>query len=169
MTDRATCRVLGPTGRDTCTGPSHTYTTFGSYFVAVAVTDKDGGTGSNSTTHVVIFNWAGFFQPVDNLPALNVVNAGRAIPVKFSLGGNKGLNIFAPGYPLSMQIACDSGAPLDDVEVTLTAGNSSLSYSAGDGQYNYVWKTEKSWAGTCRQLIVKLVDGTTHVANFKFK
>jgi predicted extracellular nuclease len=113
--------------------------------------------------------WSGFFPPVDNLPALNSVNAGRAIPVKFSLGGNKGLNIFATGYPLSQQIACSSGAPVDDVEETVTAGNSSLSYSADNDQYNYVWKTEKSWAGQCRQLVVKLVDGTTHVANFKFK
>ena len=45
---------------------------------------------------------------------------------------------------------------------TVTAGNSSLSYSAGNDQYNYVWKTEKGWAGTCRQLVVKLIDGTTH-------
>jgi predicted extracellular nuclease len=159
----------GTVSGNTCTGPAHTYPTFGSYTVVVNVTDKDGGTGSNSTTHVVIFNWAGFFQPVDNLPTLNVVKAGSAIPVKFSLGGNKGLSIFATGYPLSTKIACDSGAPADDIEQTVTAGGSSLSYSAGNDQYNYVWKTEKSWAGTCRQLVVMLVDGTSHKANFKFK
>jgi len=56
---------------------------------------------------------------------------------------------------------------LDDIEQTVTAGSSSLSY--GGGQYNYVWKTDKSWAGTCRQLVVKLIDGTIHYANFKFK
>jgi uncharacterized membrane protein len=157
----------GTVSGNTCTGPAHTYSTFGSYSVAIAVTDKDGSTGSNTATHKVIFNWAGFFQPVDNLPALNVVNAGRAIPVKFSLGGYKGLNIFAPGYPVSMKIVCGSGVPQDDVEETVTAGNSSLSY--GGGQYNYVWKTEKSWTGQCRQLVVKLIDGTYHQANFKFK
>jgi extracellular elastinolytic metalloproteinase len=32
-----------------------------------------------------------------------------------------------------------------------------------------VWKTNKAWAGTCRQLIVTLVDGTSHRADFKFK
>jgi hypothetical protein len=32
-----------------------------------------------------------------------------------------------------------------------------------------VWKTDKGWAGTCRQLIIRLSDGTTHLANFKFK
>jgi predicted extracellular nuclease len=139
------------------------------YTIKVQVTDDGGLTAVDTATVKVIFNWTGFFQPVDNLPALNVVNAGRAIPVKFSLGGYKGLSIFAAGYPLSQRISCDTSAPLADVEETLTAGNSSLSYSAGDDRYNYVWKTEKSWAGQCRQLVVKLVDGTTHVANFKFK
>jgi extracellular elastinolytic metalloproteinase len=32
-----------------------------------------------------------------------------------------------------------------------------------------VWKTQKAWAGTCRQLIIRLDDGTDHIANFKFK
>ena len=98
-----------------------------------------------------------------------MVNAGRAIPVKFSLSGNKGLDIFAAGYPVSQQIACSDGAPLIDIEQTVTAGGSSLSYDAATDTYTYVWKTENSWAGTCRQLIVRLNDGSDHVAFFKFK
>jgi len=137
--------------------------------IKVQATDAYGNSAIDEATVRVIFNWAGFFQPVDNLPTLNSVKAGQAIPVKFSLGGNQGLSIFAPGSPASVQIACDSGAVLDDIETTVTAGGSSLSYSAGDDRYNYVWKTDKAWAGTCRQLIVTLTDGTTHVANFKFK
>jgi uncharacterized protein len=159
--------LAGAIAGSTCTGPAHSYSTFGMYTVTVGVTDKDGDTGTKSTQHTVIFNWAGFFQPVDNLPMLNSVNAGRAIPVKFSLGGDKGLNIFATGYPVSTQIDCNSGASLDDIEQTVTPGSSSLSY--GGGQYNYVWKTDKSWTGTCRQLVVTLVDGTPHIAKFKFK
>lgn len=164
-----TGNLAGTINGNTCTGPAHVYPTFGAYTVTISVTDKDGGTASNTATHTVIFNWTGFFQPVDNLPTLNSVNAGRAIPVKFSLGGNKGLSIFASGYPRSMQIACNTGAALDDVEETVTAGASTLSYSAGSDQYNYVWKTEKTWASTCRQLVVKLVDGEEQRASFKFK
>jgi hypothetical protein len=115
-------------------------------------------------------NWSGFFPPADNLPTLNVAKAGSAIPVKFGLGGDKGLNIFAAGYPKSSQIACASTEPLDDIELTtLAAGGSSLSYDPATGLYNYTWKTDKSWAGTCRQLVVKLADGTSQAANFKFK
>jgi len=157
--------VLG----STCTGPAHVYATFGLYPVVVNVTDKDNDTGSNAANHVVIFNWAGFFQPVDNLPTWNSVNAGRAIPVKFSLGGDQGLNIFAAGYPRSEQIACNSTDLVDGIEETVTPGSSALTYDPGSDQYHYVWKTEKSWAGTCRQLVIKLVDGTTQHANFQFK
>jgi hypothetical protein len=113
--------------------------------------------------------WSGFLQPVDNLPELNGAKAGSAVPVKFSLGEYKGLNIFAAGYPQSMQIACNSFSPLDDIEQTVTAGSSSLTFDPLTNQYIYVWKTEKSWAGTCRQLIIKLFDGTIYYANFKFK
>jgi len=112
--------------------------------------------------------FSGFFQPVDNLPTLNSVNAGQAIPVKFSLGSDQGLGIFEVGYPKSEQIVCNSGALVDGIETTVNAGSSSLSYSAGNDQYTYVWKTEKSWTG-CRQLVVKLLDGTIQRANFQFK
>ena len=152
-----------------CTGPAHTYPTFGSYVVTINVTDKDGAVGYNATTHIVIFNWSGFFKPVDNPPALNMAKAGSAVPVKFSLGGDKGLNIFAAGYPTSTKIECNSGAQQDDIKQTVGAGGSSLSYDPTTGQYTYKWKTDKAWAGTCRQLTVMLVDGTTHLANFKFK
>jgi hypothetical protein len=117
----------------------------------------------------VSFNFSGFFQPVDNLPTLNTVNAGKAIPVKFRLGGNQGLEILAAGYPMSQQIACASNAPLDAIEQTVAAGGSSLSYDPATDTYTYIWKTDSSWKNTCRQLIVKLSDGTEHRASFKFK
>jgi hypothetical protein len=95
------------------------------------------------------------------------VNAGKAVPVKFSLSGNKGLDIFAANSPYTVSINCDGSVPQSDIEETVNAGGSSLSYTPDT--YNYVWKTQASWAGTCRQLIVKLNDGSEHVANFKFR
>jgi hypothetical protein len=114
------------------------------------------------------YNFTGFFQPVDNLPTVNTAKAGSAIPVKFSLGGYQGLDIFATGFPASQQILCNTSAPTDQIEQTVAAGSSSLSYDATSDQYNYVWKTDKSWVGTCRQLIVTLEDGSSHSANFGF-
>ncbi len=142
--------------------------------VVVGAPFDDGAAGVDQGSAYVffvpsLFNFSGFFQPVDNPPAVNVVNAGRAIPVKFSLSGNKGLDIFAAGFPVSGQMACSDGAPLSDIEETVTAGGSSLSYDAATDTYTYVWKTENSWAGTCRGLIVRLNDGSDHVALFKFR
>ena len=114
------------------------------------------------------YDWSGFFQPIDN-NSMNVAKAGSGIPVKFSLNGDQGLDIFKSGYPRSVQIGCDSSLPLDTIEETVSAGGSSLTYDAAADQYIYVWKTEKSWAGTCRQLQVMLDDGSLHTANFKFK
>jgi hypothetical protein len=118
---------------------------------------------------LAFFNFSGFLQPVDNLPALNQVKAGQGIPVKFSLGGDQGLNILASGSPSSMRVVCDGSAAIDAIEQTVTTGGSSLSYDATTNTYTYVWKTEKSWANTCRQLMVTLTDGTVHEAQFKFK
>jgi hypothetical protein len=116
-----------------------------------------------------LFNFLGFFQPVDNLPLVNVSTAGQAIPVKFSLSGDQGLNIFAPGYPASSQIACDSNEPGSVIDETVTAGGSSLSYDAATDRYIYVWKTQRAWKGTCRMLDVRLTDGTDHYAKFRFR
>jgi hypothetical protein len=126
------------------------------------------GKAGDTLTVNVQYAFTGFFQPVDNLPTLNVMKAGSAIPVKFSLGGNYDLNIFAAGYPTSTTVTCGATAE-DAIEETVTADSSGLSYDANSGQYIYVWKTDKTWANTCRTLVVKLNDGTYHYANFKFK
>jgi hypothetical protein len=115
------------------------------------------------------YNFAGFFQPIDNTPTINVAKAGSAIPVKFSLGGNQGLNIFQPGYPQVTTVSCSTGAPTDAIETTVTAGGSSLQYDSTADQYTYVWKTNASWAGTCAQVELGLNDGSTHTFLVQFK
>ena len=130
---------------------------------------SSGLTGATSSAfNITPYVFTGFFSPVGNLPVLNIVKAGAAIPVKFSLNGNQGLDIFAKGYPTSVKIECSSTAPLGAVEETVTAGASSLSYDPASDQYTYVWKTDKGWSGTCRQLVVKFKDGSEKSANFKF-
>ena len=146
---------------DTATVGSHTFT--------VQARDGAGNTASRTVTYRVAYGFRGFFQPVDNPPTVNEVNAGRSVPIKFTLSGNHGLDIFASGYPQSQQISCSTSAPVNAVEETVTAGASSLSYDATTDQYIYVWKTDASWAGTCRKLVVRLEDGSEHFALFRFK
>jgi hypothetical protein len=140
----------------------------GTTTVTCSATDAHGNMAAGSFTVSVIYDWTGFFRPIDNPTVLNSAKAGSAIPVKFSLGGNQGMSVFESGYPLSGPTNCDPNAPLDAVEQTVSAGSSSLSYDASADTYNYVWKTQSSWSNSCRQLVVKLADGTYHRANFKF-
>jgi hypothetical protein len=164
-----------PTATDNCTASPIITTSkaSGSIFpvgvttVNVMARDAANNQATCGFTVTVLYNFDGFFPPIDNAPAVNVVNAGRAIPVKFSLGGNKGVDVFAPGYPASQQISCSGGAPVGPVE-PLDLADGGLSQGS-DKKYNFNWKTEKSWEGTCRQLIVKLNDGSEHVAFFKFE
>jgi len=65
-------------------------------------------------------------------------------------------------------IPCNSTDPVVDITPSDTAGNSTLTYDASSDAYQYVWKTDAAWAGTCRQLVIELNDGTDHRANFKF-
>jgi Tol biopolymer transport system component len=113
----------------------------------------------------VVYPFAGFLQPVDNSPVVNKTTSGQAIPVKFSLGGDRGLDIFQPGSPTSGSYAC-TASPEDVLEQTETASSSGLTYDAAAGQYKYTWKTEKAWANSCRKLVLKLKDGTSREALF---
>ncbi|HEX3004001.1 MAG TPA: PxKF domain-containing protein, partial [Angustibacter sp.] len=128
------------------------------------VTDDDQAAPEPQT-----WPFEGFFAPVDNPPVVNVVKAGSTVPLKFGLGGDRGLEIFAPGYPASQQVACDGSATTDVLEETATPGASALTYDAATQRYHLNWKTQKGWAGTCRTVVLKLADGSEHTARFRFR
>ncbi len=159
-------------GPPSCVGPVPSGSPFdtgtvGSHTFTVNAVDLAGNPSSASRTYNVYWpGWSSFNSPIDN-GLMNEVKAGGSIPVKFSLGGNMGLAIFAAGYPLSRPVTCDLSVPSDPVEGTVNAGGSSLTFDSG--QYVYIWKTDKKWAGTCRELTVKLIDNTSHTALFRFK
>ncbi|ALW87586.1 hypothetical protein AUC44_00630 [Deinococcus actinosclerus] len=134
---------------------------------AVSGLDRSAA-GCAPLTVTASYRFGGFLRPVDNLPTVNTVKAGAAIPVKFSLGGNFGLNVLAPGSPVSAAITCDPNALVDPVEQTVTASSSGLQYDPVNGTYTYVWKTDRAWGGSCRQFNLTFADGTVASARFKF-
>jgi len=158
----ADCSGPVVSGADFSTSPvgNHTFT--------VIAGDLAGNQVQASHTYSILYDFNGFFPPVDNLPVLNRVKAGSAVPIKFSLNGDQGLDIFEAGFPVSQQISCDSSADLNDVVETVTSGESGLTYDATADQYIYVWKTKKEWANTCRQLTLKLKDDSAHITHFEF-
>ncbi len=127
--------------------------------VARGTSDHDPNVG----VFTLQFPFAGFFSPVTAAPALNTAKAGQTIPVKFSLDGNRGPDIFANG-PTATPVACSDLAPNG---ATVDAAGK-LRYDAQADQYIYTWKTDKAWAGTCQRLAFTLSDGTLHEALFHF-
>ena len=138
--------------------------------LAVEFTPADQSRYTNAAKSVqlsVLYAFTGFLRPVDNKPLVNAVNSGQAIPVKFSLNGDRGLDILQPGSPTSASYGCGA-APEDVIEETVTASNSGLTYDATSGQYTYVWKTEKAWGKSCRKLVLTFRDGSRQEALFHF-
>jgi predicted extracellular nuclease len=117
---------------------------------------------------LLAYAFSGFLSPVDNLPIVNTVKAGQAIPVKFTLSGDLGLDVLA-GAPTASEYVCASGVPTDEVEITTTSGGTGLTFDPASGTYTYTWMTNKAWAGQCRTFVLTLHDGTYRTADFKFR
>ena len=111
------------------------------------------------------YDFTGFLSPIANLPALNDVKAGSAVPIKFSLDGNHGLDVILDGSPTSTPVNCTTLAPTGPAQEIQTNGG--LTYRGDTDTYSLTWKTTKGWTG-CRLLSVELDDGTVHEAAFRF-
>ena len=56
-----------------------------------------------------------------------------------------------------------------EVEEQAADTNSGLSYDARSDQYNYGWKSDKAYAGTCRRFELNLNDGSSHTFVIRFR
>jgi hypothetical protein len=111
------------------------------------------------------FDFSGFFNPV-SMTAENIAKPGQAIPVKFSLHGDQGLDVVT-----SARFVTEGNATslVGDVIETTTAGGGGLSYDARSDQYTYVWKTPKTLSLKTGRFELTLSDGTVHSFNVTFK
>jgi hypothetical protein len=147
-----------------------TYLTGGTHTLSVRFTPDNTNYRAVDATATVTVTWPaisfrGFFLPVRNMPAVNVVLAGSAVPIKFTVGGYRGQQVLGAVAPTSEPVACPAGASEHSIRpgIAGSAGLRSLGYS-----YTYVWKTNPSWAGTCRKFVLTLIDGSVHEALFRF-
>ena len=123
--------------------------------VSVRVTGPTGQTATDTATVNVIWNFGGFSGKNEGRPSLTSGKAGANLNLRFTLGGNQGMDVIAAGYPRSGAFTC-GGSPLLDATEPVSAD---LNISDG-GQYLFNWKTNKAWANTCRSFVLKLADGT---------
>lgn len=91
----------------------------------------------------------------------DTIRAGASLPVRFSLDGFQGLDVLA-GTPTVRP--CGSTAVGTPVRL---AGD--VTYDAVTDSYELVWKTDKRLAGSCAELVVRLVDDTEHVLEVQFR
>ena len=164
----AICADAG-SGIDSCTVPDPLETSSaGPTTIHVHAEDRAGHIFDAYPTYTVTaYSFTGFFSPIMNLPTLNNVNAGSTVPIKFSLAGFRGFNLFASGYPASQAMTC-AGVVTGPLQRN-TLGPDGFVYDPLLDQYRWHWKTDRNWRGTCRKLVVRLADGSEKRANFRFQ
>ena len=154
---------------DVPTGSPINTQSIGSKTFRVTAVDNAGNSTVRAVAYSVVWPLTAFLAPVDNPPMVNTVKAGKTVPVRFSLGGNRGMNVFAPGYPRVVTVACPGGVSTDEIESVLNGRPPALSYA--NGTYTYALATESKWASStmCRQLQVRWLDGSERTALFRLR
>lgn len=147
------CKGDVPNGApiDTSTPGARTFT--------VTAYDRAGNVATRTQTYSVAYDFYGFASPAFAWPTQNTMKAGEGVPLKFSLHGDQGLNIFSAGSP--------AWAPCGALDQPAPAGGT-LSYNASSDRYTFLAASSKSWVGSCYELIMTLKDGTDHRARFFF-
>ena len=146
-------------------------TTLGEHTFTVIAEDLAGNPATKTVRYFVQYGFQGFKAPVDNAPILNVAKSGSTIPIKWSLldRNNQFVSDLNVVTSLSSERIPCPAAVADVIEETTTPTLYPLTYNAATNQFVYTWKTEKSWAGTCRRFYVALIDGTVRYADFQMK
>jgi hypothetical protein len=133
--------------------------TIGTHTFTVNAFDRAGNVAHTSHAYSVVYDFAGFAPPAAAYPAPTSAKAGQSVPLKFSLRGDQGTDIFAadsPGWA-----SCDGPDQPAHADGT-------LSYNASSDRYTFLAATPKAWAGTCHDFVMTLRDGTNHRARFTF-
>ena len=123
-----------------------------------------------TATYQVVYDFGGFLKPVKSPPAVNEAKAGPPLPpIKFSLHGDQGLDIFQQGYPASEAYTCGTQPPTTATVPAEPHGKNPLKYDPIKDEYQLAWESDKSWKNTCRVFILGLKDGTSHYLLYQFK
>jgi hypothetical protein len=152
---------------DTILEPNETFTVDLSNPVGATIADSLGlGTITNDDSTHWGFAWV---EPTLTPPAVNHRVAGSVVTVEFMLGGDRGVDVLASGWPKSKRYRCSTGELLPRGRTrTQPLGNAGLTYDPATGVYTYSWQTAAALAGKCRQFQIRLADGSFHFAKFKF-
>jgi hypothetical protein len=135
----------------------------------VDAADAAGNTAVARSVYRVVYDFEGFLWPVRNRPHVNRWLAGVPVPIRFELNGNQGLDMIEDGWPQVARIQCGSDTePAGGEPGRHPRWFRELAYRKRKARYLFLWGTERDWAGSCRQFMLKLDDGTVKRADFAF-
>jgi sugar lactone lactonase YvrE len=143
----------------------------GYYTFRVTSADAAGNsvTRSNAWTVAGSFLMEGFLAPMANDPTFNLVTAGTRVPMRFRLpdrnGGYVADTTAFESFTVATERCLSNVVTLNDV----ASGAAGLNFDAATSTYTYNWDTDASWAGTCRNIKLRLIDGSRHTLMFKFQ
>jgi hypothetical protein len=113
----------------------------------------------------------GFFSPVD-MEAINVVKAGRTVPLKFQVkdGDEFVSDVEVVESITASKVACPgTSVTFEPIADSATStGKTELRYDFSAEQFVYNWQTPKNGSG-CYDVTVMLSDGTEGVAQFQLR
>jgi hypothetical protein len=137
--------------------------TVGPHFFTVIGYELLGMDGYMAHRYWVRYPFSGFDSPVSASGTIEGAKTKEAIPLKFSLGGNRGNS---PVVSVHWEhVSCSDWASLNQ-GWNLVSGT--LSYNASADRYTELVPPDPSFKGTCQQLTLGLADSTLHVVNVKF-
>jgi alpha-amylase len=143
----------------------------GTTTVTWSATDLNGNTATDIQNVTVYYDFKGFNQPIDNLPVVNTVKAGKVIPIKWQIASGDGTYIRDLSAVSSLQtntVGCESDKnSIEDPIEAETSGKAGLHYDLITDQFVFNWKTSKDMKGSCMIFALNLKDGNSYNAKFK--
>ena len=139
----------------------------GNKSVACTATDAAGNSASGNAAYRVVYGFNGFTAPVQNPPTLNVLKAGRSVPLRWRV-------VDAQGAPVNNLTAAAVGATAiscpgaTENRITVYGGSNSQLQNLGNGYYQLDWLAPSSYRNTCKALNLDVGDGEAHPLQFKF-
>jgi hypothetical protein len=128
----------------------------------VSASDANGSDAVLTRSYNVVYSFSGFESPVNTSRLVDNAKAGDALPLKFSLQGDRGLGIVS--RTTWQPASCGDWSSL----ATATTGSGKISYNPSIDRYLDLLATDPNWKGSCRTVDLQLADNTHHTIHVRF-
>ncbi|MGI0015822.1 MAG: PxKF domain-containing protein, partial [Nitrososphaera sp.] len=148
-------------------------TVVGDHMYTATAYDK-AGNSAIATIMYTVNPWTifGFYQPVDmGAGVYNAVRGGSTVPLKFEAyaGSMELTDTSIKNYLSAKRVSCVGGAVIDDIEEYISTGQTMFRYDETAEQFIDNWKVPNATKGTCYEVKLATIDGSSIVALFKIK